>query len=108
MADHLELTDDNFESEVAGCELPLLVDFGADWCGPCLRLNPMLEELAEQFEGKLQVGKMDIDSNRNTPSQFGVMAVPTLIFFKDGKEVERIVGLLPKDALVNKIQAFLG
>ena len=108
MADHLELTDDNFESEVAGCELPLLVDFGADWCGPCLRLNPMLEELAEQFEGKLQVGKMDIDSNRNTPSQFGVMAVPTLIFFKDGKEVERIVGLLPKDALVNKIQALLG
>jgi thioredoxin 1 len=108
MADHLELTDDNFESEVAGCELPLLVDFGADWCGPCLRLNPMLEELAEQFEGKLQVGKMDIDSNRNTPSQFGVMAVPTLIFFKDGKEVERIVGLLPKGALLNKIQAFLG
>ena len=108
MADHVELTDDNFESEVGSCELPLLVDFGADWCGPCQRLNPMLEELAEQFEGKLQVGKMDIDSNRNTPSKFGVMAVPTLIFFKDGKEVERIVGLLQKDALVKKIQAFLG
>lgn len=98
-ADILTLTDGNFESELANSELPMLVDFWASWCGPCMMLAPVLEELAKELKGRVRVGKLNVDENRETAASFGVMSIPTLILFKNGKEVARITGFRPKEEL---------
>ncbi|MGB9792022.1 MAG: thioredoxin [Thermacetogeniaceae bacterium] len=95
----LTLTDGNFESELANADLPVLVDFWASWCGPCMMLAPVLEELAEELKGRVKVGKLNVDENRKTAVSFGVMSIPTLILFKNGKEVARITGFRPKEEL---------
>lgn len=96
----LKITSANFEKEVLGSELPVLVDFWATWCGPCKMLAPVLDEIAAEQEGKAVVGKIDVDEEADLAAKFGVMNIPTVILFKDGKEVSRSVGLVPKQKLL--------
>ncbi len=103
----LEINDANFEAEVVKSETPVVVDFGATWCGPCKRLAPIVEELAKEYEGKVKIAKLDIDDSPNTPMKFGIMSVPTVLFFKGGKAVDKVVGLAAKDALKKKIEPLL-
>jgi thioredoxin 1 len=103
----LEVTDKSFEENVLQAEVPTLVDFWAAWCGPCRMIAPIVEELAEEYDGRLQVAKMDVDANPQTPGQLGIMGIPTLILFKDGEEVERMVGFRPKEALEDVLLSHL-
>ena len=102
-----EFTDANFDAEVKQSTQPVLVDFGATWCGPCRALEPIVQELAKEFDGQLKVGSVDIDQSRAVASQFGIMSVPTIIFFKDGEVVDKVVGLRPKAELKTKIEGLL-
>ena len=97
------LTDQNFESEVLKSDLPVLVEFWAPWCGPCKMLAPIVAEVAEKFEGKIKAGKLDVDKNPQTAQKYGVMGVPTMILFRDGKEAKRIVGLRNKESLIKEL-----
>jgi len=103
----ISINDDSFEETVLGSSLPVLVDFWAPWCGPCLITGPILEELADEFEGRVLMTKFNVDEGSRTPAQYAIMAIPTLIVFKDGKEVDRVVGALPKHVLEGKIEALL-
>ncbi|MDP2586242.1 MAG: thioredoxin [Candidatus Komeilibacteria bacterium] len=103
----MDLTDKNFESEVLKSDQPVLVDFFAEWCGPCKMQAPIIEELEQEFAGKAKVLSLDVDANQQTASEFQVMSIPTLIFFKNGKAVERVMGLQRKDALVDKLNSLL-
>lgn len=91
--------DQNFENEVLKSELPVLVDFYADWCGPCQQAGPIIEELAKEYEGKIKVGKLNVDESPQTASKYGVMSIPTVILFKEGKETRRQVGFSGKESL---------
>ncbi len=102
------LTDENFASEVISSKLPVMVDFYATWCGPCKALSPIVEKLATEFAGKLKVGKLNIDEAPQTPSQFGVRAVPTIVFFKGGKMVDTIIGLKREGELRERIERLIG
>jgi len=104
----LNVSDDNFDAEVLKSGTPVLVDFWAEWCGPCRIMGPLVEELAKEYAGRVKVKKMDVDSNSNTPSRCNVLNIPTLILFKGGEEAERVVGVVPKKELVKKIEALLG
>ena len=101
------LTQDNFETEATKSTVPVLVDFWAEWCGPCKMIGPALEEIAGELAGKLTVAKVDIDDNPMTPNQYGVRGIPTLILFKDGKQVATKVGAMPKSALKAWIESSL-
>jgi thioredoxin 1 len=103
MAEPFEVTDATFEAEVLQATEPTLVDFWAAWCGPCRMVAPAVEAIAEEYDGQLRVAKMDVDANPETPRGLGIMGIPTLILFKDGAEVIRIVGYRPKEALVEEI-----
>ena len=107
MSDLLKFTDQNFKSEVLEAPMPVLVDFSAVWCGPCKSLAPIVEEIAREYAGRVKVGKLDIDEDRETPTRFDVMAVPTLIFFKGGKELAKITGLRPKAAIKEQLDTLL-
>ncbi|MFO7264871.1 MAG: thioredoxin [Limnochordales bacterium] len=104
MANIANLTDEQFEELVLKAEGPVVVDFWAPWCGPCLRLAPILEEVAAEMADRLTVYKLNTDENQRTPVKYRVMSIPTLIVFKNGQEVDRIVGALPKDVLVRKLE----
>ena len=103
----IEVTDANFKSEVLESTTPVLVDFWAEWCGPCKMIAPVVEQIATEYSGKLKVGKVDVDSNQQTAMQFGIRSIPTLLIFKNGKVVEQIVGAVPKPALADKISKHL-
>ncbi|NIQ97464.1 MAG: thioredoxin [Desulfuromonadales bacterium] len=101
----VQLSDDSFESEVLKSEVPVLVDFWASWCAPCKAIAPVVDSLAEEFDGKIKVGKVNVDENPATPGQYGVRGIPTLILFKDGNVVDQVVGAVPKnqlEGLINK------
>lgn len=101
------ITDSNFESEIEGAAGLAIVDFWAAWCGPCRIVAPIVEELAVEYEGRVKVGKLDVDENQRTATRFGIRSIPTILFFKDGKLVDQIVGALPKPHLERKIQEHL-
>ena len=100
----LHFTDASFKQEVLESKLPVLVDFWAVWCGPCKMIAPIIDELAGEYEGKIKIGKVNVDDNPKVSSQYGVMSIPTLLFIKDGKVVEQLVGALNKSELRKKIQ----
>ena len=99
MSKPIELTDSNFEETLLSSSTPVLVDYWAEWCGPCKMVAPVLEELAEELEGKITIGKIDVDSNRDSAAKQNVMSIPTLILFKDGNPVDQRVGALTKNQL---------
>ena len=92
----ITLTKDNFEAEVINSDKPVLVDFWAVWCGPCQALAPTIKEIAEDYEGKIKIGKVNVDEQPELAQQFGILSIPTLIYFKDGKEEDKIIGLQTK------------
>lgn len=100
-------TDANFESEVLKSDLPVLVDFYADWCGPCKMVAPIVEELGKEYQGKLKVGKLDVDNSTETAQKYGVMSIPTLLFFKGGQVVTSLIGFRPKEAIVVEVNKIL-
>lgn len=103
----IELTDQNFEKEVLKAELPVFVDFWAPWCGPCKMAEPVIEELAEEYEGKIKVGKLNVDQNPKIAQKYGVMSIPTVVVFRDGKEVERKIGFPGKKGYEELIKQVL-
>ncbi|GAB4512897.1 MAG: thioredoxin [Anaerolineae bacterium] len=107
MAKPIVVTDETFEEEVLKSDIPVLNDFWAEWCGPCKMIAPILEEIAEEYEGRLKVTKLDVDDNQKTMMEYGIMSIPTLILFKNGEPVERLVGAMPKARLLSKIEPHL-
>ena len=97
----IKLSTENFEKEVLKSEKPVLVDFYADWCGPCNAMTPVIEELATELDGKAKVGKINVDENSDIAVEYNVMSIPTLIIFQNGKEEKRLVGLRDKEELLN-------
>lgn len=104
----IQIEQANFETEVLQSEQPVLVDFYADWCGPCRSIAPIVEELAGELDGQLKVAKLNADVNEDLMQKFGVFSIPTLILFHGGQEVERLVGVLPKPKLLETIRPYLG
>ncbi|PKO21256.1 MAG: thioredoxin [Chloroflexi bacterium HGW-Chloroflexi-1] len=104
----IHITDATFEAEVLRSPLPAVIDFWAEWCMPCKRIAPILEQIAAEYDGKLKITKLDVDSNPNTPWQFNITGIPTLLVFNGGQLVDTIVGFLPKDRLVAKLTPHLG
>ncbi len=107
MANVMEINDDNFESEVLGSDLPFLLDFSAEWCGPCKMIDPIVEEIGQESPDKIRVGSMDIDKNPMTPAKFTVMSIPTLLLFKNGELKETIIGAVPKKVILEKLAPHL-
>ncbi|MDQ3112129.1 MAG: thioredoxin [Bacteroidota bacterium] len=101
----IEITDANFEELVTKSTQPVLVDFWAEWCGPCRMVGPIVEEISKEYEGKAVVGKVDVDSNPNISMQFGIRNIPTILFFKNGQVVDKQVGAAPKATLTEKLNA---
>ena len=102
----LKFTDENFEAEVLNSESLALVDFYADWCGPCKMMAPIIDELSQEFEGTVKIGKLNVDDSPATSSKYRVMTIPTLLFIKNGEVVDSIVGVVQKAQLVDKINAY--
>lgn len=108
MAGHeVILTDKNFDETVKASELPVLVDFWAEWCGPCKMIDPILEELAEEMSDKLVIGKLNVDESLEIARRFEIMSIPTLMLFKEGEPVKRVIGAMPKRALLKELQPAL-
>lgn len=101
----VNLTDASFKKEVLESDIPVVVDFWAPWCGPCKMVAPVMEELAKEYDKKVKLCKLDVDSNSKIPSQYGIMSIPTLIFFKNGTILEQVVGAVNKAELKKKIEA---
>ena len=100
-------TDTDFKKEVLEADLPVMVDFWAVWCGPCKMIAPIVEELAKEYKDKIRIGKLDVDSNPKTATRYGIMSIPTLIFFNKGKVMDQVVGALNKNELKRKIDEFI-
>jgi thioredoxin 2 len=101
------VTDANFASEVAQSPLPVLLDMWAEWCGPCRMIAPVIEQLAAELAGRVRVGKLNVDENRQVAARFGVRSIPTLLVLKDGREVDRLVGALPKQEILRRLQTLI-
>ena len=103
MGNAVAVTDQSFQTEVLNSTTPVLVDFWAEWCGPCRAIAPMVEELAAEFQGKLKVVKIDVDESTDVAARYRIQSIPTLMVFKDGEEVERVIGAVPKNMLHQRI-----
>ena len=103
----LELTDETYKTEIESASVPLVIDIWAPWCGPCRMVGPIVEQLGEEFAGRIRVCKLNVDENQNAAAEFGVQAIPTILFFSGGEEVDRIVGAQGKEALKAKIESLL-
>jgi thioredoxin 1 len=104
MAKYTTGTDDNFNDEVIKSGVPVLVDFWATWCGPCKIIAPIVEELAEEFDGKAKIVKVDVDQNQDVAGKYQIRSIPTIVFFKNGEEVDRVIGAVPKNTLIDKLK----
>jgi thioredoxin 1 len=104
----VEVTDANFDADVLKSDKPVLIDFWATWCGPCRAIAPIVDELATEYQGKVKVGKMDVDRNSATPMRYGVRGIPTLLVFKDGQVKEQIVGYVPKEQIQKALDKHVG
>lgn len=103
MGQVMEVTGDNFEDEVLESDVPVLVDFWAEWCAPCRMLSPIIEEVGQEVEGRVKVVKMNVDHNQETAASYGIRSIPTLLVFKDGEEADRLVGFIGKEQLLEKL-----
>ena len=103
----VHLTSGNFQAEGWDSKRPVLGDFWADWCGPCRQIAPVIDEIAKEYEGRMKVGKVNVDQEQDLAVRYGVMSIPTLVLFQNGQAVERLVGAMPKDALKRKLEGLL-
>jgi thioredoxin 1 len=103
MAKPVHVTDSTFDAQVLKSDIPVLTDFWAEWCAPCKMIAPILEEIAEDYEGQIKIAKVDVDENNQIAMKLGVQSIPTLILFKNGQAVERVVGAMPKERLLSRI-----
>ncbi|GAC1443272.1 MAG: thioredoxin [Chloroflexota bacterium] len=108
MTHPVAISDTSFDAEVVNSDKPVLVDFWAEWCGPCRMIAPVLEKLADEYSSSLKIAKLDVDRNPQTMTKFGVQSIPILILFKDGQPVERLVGFMPKERLLSRIKPHIG
>lgn len=107
MSKALKFSDDSFEEDVLSSDKPVLVDFWAEWCGPCRMVGPIVEELADEYEGKAKIGKVDVDNNPEISAKYGIRSIPSLLIFKNGEVVDQIVGAVPKAQLKKQLDAQL-
>ena len=107
-AKYVTLTDSNFADTVLNSDKPVLVDFWATWCGPCRAIAPAIEQLASEYEGRAVIGKVDVDENQQVAMQFGIRSIPTILFFKDGRPVDQLIGAVPKKALADRLETLVG
>jgi thioredoxin 1 len=107
MSNLLQVTDGNFEEEIIKSDMPAMVDFWAEWCGPCKMVGPVVEALALEYKGRIKIAKMDVDANRETPARFGIRNIPTLILFKGGEVAKTIVGAQPKSHIDEALKSVL-
>jgi len=108
MGNYVVLNDANFQQEVLNSDRPVLVDFWAEWCAPCKLIEPLVDELANEYKDKLKVGKVDVDSNPQISMQYGIRSIPTLLIFKNGQAVDQIIGAVPKNTILQKLTPHLG
>ncbi len=107
MTEPVPVTDDDFEEEVLKSSVPVLTDFWAGWCGPCLQIAPILEQIAEEYEGRLKVAKLEVDRNPEIAARYSIQGIPTMIIFKDGQPIETLIGFMPKEELLRKLEPHL-
>lgn len=107
MAKYVALNDANFEQEVLKSDIPVLVDFWAEWCAPCRMIAPIVEEIADEYDGKVKVGKLDVDSNPQVSMNYGIRSIPTILIFQNGQPAEQLIGAVPKNSILEKLQPLM-